>query len=160
MANRRATKEEIDDRRHQMYDYISSRKRGEKMTLDGVAQALGRKKNESFSRDMAALRQWAYGDGHCITLCVPDEDEGHVFYFLREGQEDGLSEGGLRMASINALTRVRNLGKYGTYVSKNAQNPETRLYGQLNMNWAAFSQSAMDSIDDYWAHKARLSKQE
>lgn len=138
------------DRRQRMYSLIKSVPRGKPQTLSGLAARLGRKKNEAFGRDLRVVRHWALDDGHLITPCShADEGEEQVFYFLREGQEDSLSERGLRVASAHARARVRNVGRNAEYVAKNAEQPEVRLLGKLNAHFAAFAESSMTAIEDY-----------
>lgn len=134
---------------------------GEPRAIAEVAEMLGRLPGASFGMDLALARQMALDVGEVITPCTwdagylgdgvseevthrgsrrkGDEQGAFVLYHLMPGHENDRMTGPMLTKTADAITRVRNAGRYGEWQAKNG---EDRMVRRLAKAVSAHAQSS------------------
>lgn len=127
---------------------------GEARTSGEVAAMVGRTPGGGFSQDLALARQMALDAGENITTCIYEqgylgdgeftearwrgrrgpngEEQGaYVMRHLLPGQENGHAAKPMMGRAADAISRMRNAGRYGAWYARNAEDAMSRRFGQI-----------------------------
>jgi len=149
---------------------------GEPRTIAEVARMLGRLPGGSFSMDLGLARQIALDAGEVIAPCTWDpgylgdgrsepvtyrgrrrqagDDQGDpvqgafVLYHLMPGRENGRMGEPMLTKAADAMTRVRNAGRYGKWQSCNGEARLDRKLAEMVYNHATHSEDMFRLITD------------
>jgi len=125
------TRETQDSRAQTIYAIIREHT-GEDFTTYELAELCGYLPGRGFSMALAAARHIALDNDECIAPAVWNpRRQAKTLRHIMAKQEHGAMRRPLLERQRDVRTRLRNIGRYGDWQSRNATSKSDRLFGSL-----------------------------